>query len=113
MLDMNLAAYLNFNPCGEFVDDFMGGMPDQVPERYAVASHSELVPLGLRQVLIHGTADDIVPLEMSKHYRATACHAGDHQVFLKKVQDAGHFDMIDPTSPQWQQVFKRIIAQFK
>jgi hypothetical protein len=71
------------------------------------------VPLGLRQVLIHGTADDIVPLELSQHYRDTARAAGDRQVFLKKVYDAGHFDMIDPTLPKWPQVFKRIIAQFK
>jgi acetyl esterase/lipase len=32
----------------------MGGTPDQVPQLYAVASPSELLPLSLRQTLIHG-----------------------------------------------------------
>ena len=53
------------------------------------------------------------PVEMSEHYRETARQAGDPQVFLKKVQDAGHFDMIDPTLPKWPQVFERILAEFE
>jgi len=109
----NLAESLELNVCIGYAAQLMGGTPDEIPERYAEASPSELVPLGLRQTLIHGTADTIVPLEMSKHYRDTARHAGDYHVFLKKVHDAGHFDMIEPTSPKWPQVFKRIIAQFK
>jgi hypothetical protein len=50
---------------------------------------------------------------MSEHYRDAARGAGDYQVSLKKVHDADHFDMIEPTSPQWPQVFERIIAQFE
>ncbi len=54
----------------------MQGTPDALPELYGEASPSELVPLRLRQTLVHGTADPIVPLEMSQHSRA----AGDPQV---------------------------------
>jgi acetyl esterase/lipase len=109
----NLAESLEINVCRGFAAVLMGGTPDEVPKRYTVASPSALVPLGLRQVLIHGTADEVVPVAMSEHYRETARLAGDPQVFLKKVQDAGHFDMIDPTLPHWPQVFERILAEFE
>jgi acetyl esterase/lipase len=77
---MNLAAYLNINLCGEVVDDFMGGTPAEVPERYALASPSELLPIGLDTTLVQGTLDDIVPPELAEHYRDDAKDAGDHHV---------------------------------
>jgi pimeloyl-ACP methyl ester carboxylesterase len=58
-----------------------------------------------------GTADPIVSLAMSEHYRAAARDAGDHQVSLKKVHHADHVDMIEPPSPIWLQVVERIIEQ--
>lgn len=109
----DLAESLQLNVCIGLAAALMGGTPAQVPERYAQASPSALVPLGLRQTLIHGTADDIVPLEMSTHYRAVVRAAGDRHVSLKKVHGADHFDVITPTSPKWPQVFERILAQFE
>jgi acetyl esterase/lipase len=110
----NLAeSLLDPKVCLGYAAVLMQGTPDEIPELYAVASPSELLPLGLRQTLIHGTADTIVPLAMSEHYRDAARHAGDHQVSLKKVKNAGHFDMIDPASPKWPQVFERILEQFE
>jgi acetyl esterase/lipase len=106
---MNLAEYLNINMCGEFVDDFMGGTPAEVPERYALASPSELLPIGLDTTLVQGTMDDIVPPELAEHYRDDAKDAGDHHVKLKKIHDANHFDVITPTSPTWPKVQKAIL----
>ena len=57
----NLTESLDLNVCRGFAAVLMGGTPDEVPKRYTVASPSALVPLGLRQVLIHGTADEVVP----------------------------------------------------
>lgn len=108
----DLAESITSTACGDLAAQLLQGMPEDAPERYAETSPSALVPLGVRQVLIHGTADKIVPLAVSQHYRDTARDAGDHRVSLKKVKNADHFDMIDPTSPQWPQVFERIIAQF-
>jgi acetyl esterase/lipase len=106
---MNLAEYLNINDCGKFVDDFMGGTPAEVPERYALASPSELLPIGLDTTLVQGTLDDIVPPELAEHYRADAKDTGDHHVNLKKIHDANHFDVITPTSPAWPKVQKAIL----
>ena len=108
---LNLAESLELDVCLGFAAVLLQGTPEEIPERYAVASPRELLPLGLRQTLIHGTDDAIVPLAMSEHYRDAACAAGDHQVSLVQVQGAGHFDVIEPTSPTWPQVFERIIEQ--
>ena len=43
------------------VADFLGGSPDQVPDRYDFASPFEHLPLGIPQKLFHGTADESVP----------------------------------------------------
>lgn len=110
---LNLAESLERDVCIDYAAVLMDGTPDEIPELYVVASPSELLPLGLRQTLIHGTEDPIVPLAMSVHYRNVARAAGDHRVSLKKVQGADHFDVIDPTSPQWPQVFERILEQFE
>jgi len=109
---LNLTESLEHDVCIDYAAVLMNGMPEQIPGLYAVASPSELLPLGLRQTLIHGTDDPIVPLAMSDHYRDAARAAGDHQVSLKKVQGANHFDVIDPASPKWPQVFERILEQF-
>jgi pimeloyl-ACP methyl ester carboxylesterase len=92
--------------CGDLANQLLNG---EVPELYAETSPSDLVPLGVRQVLIHGTSDEIVPLVVSQHYRQVARAAGDHHVQLKKIQDGDHFDVVDPSSPQWPQVIERIV----
>jgi acetyl esterase/lipase len=85
------------------VEDFLGGTPRQVPERYASASPIELLPLGVPQALVHGTEDDSVPFEISTRYHAAALAAGD-PVDLVALPGAGHFEVIDPRSQEWPAV---------
>jgi acetyl esterase/lipase len=82
------------------VATFLGGSPDQVPERYAAASPAALLPLGVPQVLIHGALDDIVPLQVSQVYTQRATEAGD-RVTLIQHADSDHFTLIDPCSMAW------------
>ncbi len=82
------------------VRDFLGGSPAEVPTRYATASPAELLPLGVPQVLIHGTADEPVPYAISTRYRDRAAALGD-DVRLVTVRGAGHFEIVDPTAPEW------------
>ena len=58
------------------VESFLGGTPTQVPERYELASPAALLPLGVKQVLVHGARDDVVPPEQSRDYAAAARAAG-------------------------------------
>ena len=80
--------------------ELLGGGPDDVPERYAAASPAELLPLGVPQVLVHGTADDAVPPELSVDYAAKARAAGD-DVTLRVLPGVDHFAVIDPNSAAW------------
>ncbi len=85
------------------VGDLLGGGPGQVPERYDAASPSDLVPVGVPQMLIHGTADEVVPMELSQRYAAIARIAGDsvEEIWL---EGAGHFEPISPWTEAWKVV---------
>jgi acetyl esterase/lipase len=82
-------------------DQVMGGGPATQPERYAAACPTDLLPLGVRQTLIHGTADDSVPFALSRDYAAAARTAGD-PVELITLEGADHFGIVDPQAPEWQ-----------
>jgi acetyl esterase/lipase len=47
---------------GDAVVRLMGGTPVELPERYEAGSPIELLPVGVKQVLVHGTGDEVVPL---------------------------------------------------
>lgn len=89
------------------VQNLLGGEPDGVPERYAAASPLSLVPTGTPTVLVHGTADVLVPPEQSRTYAQAALLAGD-PVDLVEVDGADHFGVIDPDHPAWAEVVERL-----
>jgi acetyl esterase/lipase len=79
------------------VGDFLGGSPAEQAGRYRAASPRALLPLGVPQLIVHGTADDTVPVEITRGYAAAAKAAGD-AVTLVELPNRGHFDFLDPTS---------------
>ncbi len=87
--------------------ELLGGDPQTVPERYATASPAALLPLGVPQVLIHGTRDNNVPFDVSQFYARKALEAGD-DVTLIELPGADHFVVIDPTSESWAITLKEI-----
>jgi acetyl esterase/lipase len=74
---------------------FLGGMPDEVPDRYAEASPRELLPLGVGQILVHGDADASVPYAQSVSY----LDAAGQEAELLTLPGADHFEPIDPKAP--------------
>jgi acetyl esterase/lipase len=78
----------------------LGGSPHDFPERYTTASPAALLPLGIPQVLVHGTNDDRVPLQVSQNYAHKATEAGD-TVTLIELPAVDHFEVIDPHSAAW------------
>jgi acetyl esterase/lipase len=89
------------------VETFLGGPPGSVPERYRTASPAALQPLGLPQVLLHGTEDDTVPVSMSEAFCARGRELGD-PVRCVTLPGAGHFEVIDPRSREWPQIWEAI-----
>jgi acetyl esterase/lipase len=86
---------------------FLGAGPDEAPERYRLASPLARLPLGIRQVLLHGDADRRVPVEQSRAYAAAASAAGD-PVELVELADIDHMTLIDPSSSAWSEVADRL-----
>src|SRR5579884_2310215 len=101
VVDLKRAYQLNLS--NGVVADLLGGSPDSTPERYAAASPVELLPLHSPQRLIHGTADSIVPFEISQHYVDVARIRGDDAQLLS-LEGTGHFELIDPRSEEFHTV---------
>jgi acetyl esterase/lipase len=89
------------------VAGFLGATPEQAPERYRLASPRSRLPLGVRQLLVHGDADTRVPVEQSRAYAAAAAAAGD-PVELVELAGVDHMAVIDPASPAWAEVTHRL-----
>jgi acetyl esterase/lipase len=78
--------------------------PDGAPAQFMAAEHFsegspvELLPLGVPQIVIHGTEDDGVPFAMSERYVAAA----DGEAELVTLEGSGHFELIDPLAPEFE-----------
>jgi acetyl esterase/lipase len=83
----------------------LGGPPTKCPERYDVASPLERLPLGLPHLLVHGDADDVVPITLARSYADRASHAGD-ACELVELAGCGHYEHLDPSSRAWATVVR-------
>jgi acetyl esterase/lipase len=93
--DLALAHELR---CGNgAVENFLGGSPLTVAARYQSTSPMEMLPIGVQQLLVHGSIDVDVPVVISRRYAAAAAAAGDDVNFIE-LADAEHMDFIDPSS---------------
>jgi acetyl esterase/lipase len=87
--------------------DLMGAPMDAPDGRWNAADPARLLPTGLRTVLLHGVADDAVPVGCARSYAAAATAVGDPCV-LTELPRVGHFEFIDPTSAAWARVLDAV-----
>jgi acetyl esterase/lipase len=90
------------------IEQLLGGTPQAVPDRYAQGSPVELLPFKTPQILIVGADDGVMPEAARDRYVAAARKAGDTAEVLV-VPNAGHFEVIAPTSAAWPAVRDRIL----
>jgi acetyl esterase/lipase len=81
--------------------ELLGGTPDQVPERYALADPMQLLPLGIPILVVHGASDRTVPVIRSRRFAEAARAAGD-EVTLVEPEPGGHRTHLDPRSKAWR-----------
>lgn len=105
VMDLRRAWELRLS--GGVVAELMGGPPEKLTQRYRSGSPIELVPLGIRVRLLHGTEDSVVPIEISNSYQKAANRAGD-DARLIVLPGADHFEPVDPRSEHWPIVEKTI-----
>ena len=72
-------------------------------DRYATTSPAALAPLGVPQLLVHGTDDDIVPISQSRDHAAR-----DPLAELVELDGADHFDVVDVDHAAWGAVTDRL-----
>ncbi len=108
--DLDMSWEMNLS--NGVTEELMGGSPEEMPERYSLASPRELLPLGVPQSLIHGTRDENVPYEISKKYHAAVLAAGD-KVELVTLPGTGHFELIDPMMPEFRTVSETVMRCVK
>jgi acetyl esterase/lipase len=95
------AAVCNLTVAGERAWEFLGGTPQEVPERYDFADPMRLLPLGVPALLVHGEEDATVPVRRSREYAAAARAAGDDVTLIEPVP-GGHRIHPDPRSEAWR-----------
>ncbi len=63
----------------------------------------ELLPIGVKQIMLHGVYDGIVPPVNGLRYKTRAATKGE-QIKVTPIADAGHFELIAPWTPAWREV---------
>lgn len=101
VLDLQRAWELHLS--NDAVVEYLGGSPTEVPEHYREASPAELPISQATQKLVHGTADDAVPYEISKSYAERKKKVGEN-VELTTLPGVDHFQIVDPKSAVWSKV---------
>lgn len=81
---------------------FLGGEPEQVPQRYDEASPIEWLPLGVPTLCVHSPDDGNVPIGQSQAFVAAATAAGDGAEL--ETVEGDHFAVIDAEDPAWSAV---------
>jgi acetyl esterase/lipase len=93
--------------CGGAIPKLMGGTPAHFPDRYAQGSPIELLPFGIPQIFIQGAKDPIVPVESVREFCRTAEKSGD-KVKMVLLEEAGHFEVVMPSTFAWPEVRRAI-----
>jgi acetyl esterase/lipase len=94
-----LATVCNLERGGNTARLLLGGTAQEVPERWALADPMRRIPLDVPVALVHGAADETVPVEDSRAYAAAARAAGADVTLIEP--SGGHRDPIDPSSAAW------------
>jgi acetyl esterase/lipase len=87
--------------------EFLGGTPEEVPVLYAIADPMALLPADADVLLVHGDADDRVPVQQSRNYLRASRSAGG-RCGLLELAGVDHFALIDPRTSVWSAVATRL-----
>lgn len=87
--------------CGaNVIQRLIGGEPEDVPGRFGQTSPTEMLPIGVRQIVIHGSDDPVVPPAAGQAYVAAGESSGE-SIGLIIIPNAAHFEVIAPWTYSW------------
>lgn len=111
--DLELAATPPGSGCGTEVIEKLVGPPTLSSRNvYADTSVPRLAPLGVRQVLINGLQDRIIPTAYAEAYADTMRASGD-KVKVRMIDNTGHVELIAPETAAWAATVEEIEAALR
>ena len=87
--------------------DLVGAGPADDPERYAMASPTEMMPFDAVVVAVHGELDRIVPPSQAVTFVDRAVAVGMDATYMP-ISDADHFSNLDPRHAAWSAVLEAL-----
>ncbi|MFN8445600.1 MAG: alpha/beta hydrolase [Caldilineaceae bacterium] len=100
---VDLAASIAENICTGNAMNLVGGSAQEYADRYQIASPFHQLPIGVRQIILYGAHDDIVPPSHAAAYIAKAYTCGEDLRF-HVLPSAGHFELVTAGSSVWDEV---------
>jgi acetyl esterase/lipase len=111
--DLELAATPPGSGCGTEVIEKLVGPPTLSSRHvYADTSIPRLGPIGVRQVLINGLQDRIIPTAYAEDYAGKMRAAGD-KVKVRMIESTGHVELIAPETEAWAAAVEEIEAALR
>lgn len=107
LADLRNEEQLIKTSCERDIVQLAGSPSAERPDVFSDTSPVELLPSGVRTVLIHGEFDTISPLRAGQDYARRAQAAGD-QAEVIVLPGGSHFDEVAATSPSWSIVSAQI-----
>jgi acetyl esterase/lipase len=98
-------------PCGA---DTLDRLLDTAhrPQPYADTSPADLLPTGVKVVMVHGVFDPVMPPYTGRDYVAKLRKAGDAGE-LVTIPGAAHFDLVIPTTDAWKEIVAILDREMK
>jgi acetyl esterase/lipase len=107
LADLRNEAALIQSSCDRGTAQLAGVASAERPDVFADTSPAEMLPSGVRTVLIHGELDTIAPLRAGEDYARRARAAGDAADVIV-LPGGSHYDEVAATSPSWRIVSAQI-----
>lgn len=100
LADLRNEQALIKSSCDRDMAQLVGVASAARPDIFSDTSPAELLPAGVRTVLIHGEHDTIAPLRVGQDYARRAQAAGDAAEVLV-LPGGSHYDEVAASSPSW------------
>ena len=108
LADLRLQATLIRSSCERETAQLAGEPGSTRPDVFADTSPAEMLPAGIRTVLVHGELDTVSPPSVAEAYAHRARAAGDAAEVIV-LPGASHYDEVAAGSPCWPLVERAIL----